>query len=68
MSTSRVFALGIYGDDTENEFDTFKQKLEGAGLEKVTEELITWYNAYVEKKGSLRINRIGSFFRSKKYV
>lgn len=45
------FALGIYGDDTENEFDTFKQKLEGAGLEKVTEELITQYNAYVEKKG-----------------
>lgn len=45
------FALGIYGDDTEQHFNEFKETLENAGLEKVTEELKTQYQAYLERKG-----------------
>jgi putative aldouronate transport system substrate-binding protein len=46
-----AFSLGIYGDDTEATFDSFKQQLEDAGLYTVCDEFIAQYNAYREKKG-----------------
>ena len=42
------FALGIYGDDTDTKLEEFVQKLEAAGLDKVTEELKSQYEAYKE--------------------
>lgn len=45
------FALGIYGDDTEATFETFKQQLEDAGIQAVYDEFISQYNAYRELKG-----------------
>lgn len=41
------FALGIYGDQTEATFEKFKATLESAGIDKVTQELISQYNAYI---------------------
>ena len=45
------FALGIYGDDTEEQFNKFKKTLEDAGLDKVTDEFKSQYEAYLERKG-----------------
>lgn len=45
------FSLGIYGDDTENVFEQFKQQLLDAGIEDVNAEFIKQYNAYKELKG-----------------
>lgn len=45
------FSLGIYGDDTENVFEQFKQQLIDAGVEDVTAEFLNQYNAYKELKG-----------------
>ena len=45
------FALGIYGDDTEDTFNDFKEQLENAGIQTVTDEFIAQYNAYRERKG-----------------
>ncbi len=42
------FALGIYGDGTDAKLEEFVQKLEAAGLDKVTEELKSQYEAYKE--------------------
>ena len=44
------FALGIYGDDTEAKFAEFKAKLEAAGLQKVTDEMKTQYEAFCAKE------------------
>lgn len=46
-----AFSLGIYGEDTEDTFNEFKQQLENAGLQKVQDEFIAQYNAYRERKG-----------------
>lgn len=46
-----AFALGIYGDDTEATFESFKQQLVDAGVDTVREEFISQYNAYREQKG-----------------
>lgn len=45
------FVLGVYGDKTEEKFQEFKEKIQAAGLEKVTEEFKSQYKAYCEKKG-----------------
>ena len=45
------FALGIYGDDTEATFNDFREQLENAGIQTVTDEFIVQYNAYRERKG-----------------
>lgn len=45
------FALGIYGDNTETEFASFQKKLSDAGIDKVTEELKTQYNSYLQRNG-----------------
>lgn len=45
------FSLGIYGDDTENVFEEFKQQLLNAGIEDVSAEFLNQYNAYKELKG-----------------
>lgn len=45
------FALGIYGDNTGAEFADFQRKLNRAGIDKVTEELKSQYNAYLQRNG-----------------
>ena len=45
------FFLGVFGDQTEAKCNEFKEKLEAAGLDKVTAEMKTQYEAYCEKKG-----------------
>lgn len=43
------FALGIYGDNTEAEFASFRKKLNAAGIDKVTEELKAQYQNYLQR-------------------
>lgn len=45
------FALGIYGENTETEFAGFQKKLNAAGIDKVTEELKSQYNDYLQRNG-----------------
>ena len=45
-----AFALGIYGDDTEKNFEDFKKQLEDAGIQKVCDEFNTQYKVYMEQK------------------
>lgn len=46
-----AFALGIYGDDTDATFEEFKSRLEDAGVQKLTDEFLSQYNAYIDQKG-----------------
>lgn len=41
------FALGIYGDQTEDTFETFKATLKNAGIDQVTEELLAQYQTFI---------------------
>ena len=41
------FALGIYGDNTEAEFASFRKKLNAAGIDKVTEEFMSQYQDFL---------------------
>ena len=43
------FALGIYGDQTEEMFNTMKETLESAGISKVTDELLRQYEEYLKR-------------------
>lgn len=45
------FALGIYGDNTENEFASFQKKLRDAGIDKVTDEFKKQYEGYLLRTG-----------------
>lgn len=45
------FSLGIYGNDTESVFETFKKQLTDAGIEEVTAEFLRQYTEYKEMKG-----------------
>lgn len=45
-----AFSLGIYGDDTESTFESFKSQLEDAGIDKVLDEFVSQYNAYMSTK------------------
>ncbi len=45
-----AFSLGIYGDDTESTFEEFKSQLEDAGIDKVLDEFVSQYNAYMSNK------------------
>lgn len=45
------FSLGVYGNKTEETFNTFKKKLESSGVEKVNEEMRRQYNEYLTAKG-----------------
>lgn len=47
-----AFALGIYGDKTEDTFEDFKTQLEDAGVQKVCDEFVKQYNSYMEQKNS----------------
>lgn len=46
-----AFSLGIYGDKTQETFETFKAQLIDAGIEEVLAEFVNQYNTYKEQKG-----------------
>ena len=45
------FALGIYGDKTEDTIEEFHQALKDAGVEAFTEEFLNQYKAYKDANG-----------------
>ena len=46
-----LFALGIYGKDTESALEEFRSDLKDAGVEAFTEEFIKQYTEYKEANG-----------------